>query len=94
MAARITSKAVSVDATVDQLYADSPHRKMAVIHNAGAAAVFVGPSNVTQASGLSIPAGEKLIVYGGYEDTISATLALYGVAAAAQDVRVFETYAL
>lgn len=96
MAARQETTAVAVGTTATALFAVNGHRRSAWIHNNGSATIFVGGASVTTGTGLPIPAGEKLPLYSGYEDTISASSALYGVAAALQvapaDTRILASY--
>ena len=58
MASRVEATAVVVLASAaTQLLAANHHRKSIAVHNAGPNAIYVGPSNVTTATGYPIAAG-------------------------------------
>lgn len=99
MAARTEVSAVAAGTTAAALFSGNAQRRMAIVHNAGGTnPIYVGPSDVTDTTGLPIPAGEKLVLYWA-EGDMSVAEALYVITAAAQaqtspaDTRVLVTYA-
>lgn len=96
MAARLEATAVNVGTSATQLLAASAHRTKVAIHNAGAADIFVGPSDVATTTGFPIPADSTFI----YDAELGGQYGedLYAIAAGAQtspdNTRILAAYSL
>lgn len=106
MASRVTARAVQVATAAPTLLApNNPNRRILEVANLGPNAIFVGPSDVTTATGYPVSkvdangvAGTLPPLYYSVGDQ-SVTEALYAIAATAlqttpADTRVLEAFSL
>jgi len=78
-----THGAVTVGTTATLIKSANANRRSLLIQNLGEGNIFIGGSTVTTGNGIKISAGGSIVID-------NTTAAIYGIAAAAQDVRYFE----